>query len=178
MYICNQHGFHVQYTMTDKVIRQLLLFLLLFSTWQKPLGWDPAGPDSSSWFPLPGSMLWWLIFEEEERRLTLPRWEYVREGSSDRKENQRAPPLTSKWVETEWLQNARSVSAHQSCQVPQSEEHDKAWGWWADTPSVGLSSQSQTRNASPLLNQLDIRLLSSEFKCPASLTTTKTRSEI
>ena len=39
---------------------------------KSPRAEDPAGPDSS--FPLPGSMLWWLIFEEEERRLTLPHW--------------------------------------------------------------------------------------------------------
>lgn len=35
MCICNQDGFQVQYTTTDKDIGQLLPFLLIFSTQQK-----------------------------------------------------------------------------------------------------------------------------------------------
>ena len=71
MYICYQHGFRAEYTMT-KSSNNFCFFSSSFPHGKSPRAEDPAGPDSNSSLPLPGSTLWWLVFEEEERRLILP----------------------------------------------------------------------------------------------------------
>ena len=94
--------------------------------------------------------------------LTLPHWEYVQKGNSDRKENRRHHnPHQNGWGQNDSRTQGRSP--HTSVVKPLSQRNtircDKqTHRGWDSHPNL------KTRNASILFNKLDLWPLSGEFK--------------